>query len=107
MKFKINESKLESVVSSYLDDMNMEEIKWKESGDVFIYGDSDEYPLINFFPDKGKIVCLIHIELINDVGTFFGLSNDDTAKLIVSWLENKYKDLKINTVEIRLHLNTI
>ena len=94
MKFLITESKLDSVIFQYLDNQDFIKIK-KGKRIYFVNSEGDEYAQIRydksagwFRYDKSDGWCGIHDNLIEEISTFFSLSESDSEEVIGRWVEN-------------------
>ena len=103
MKYLITESKLDNVVSMYLDNQDFIRIN-KKNRIYFVNSESDEYAQIRydksagwFRYDKSDGRCYIHIELINEISTFFSLRESDSKEVIGRWVENTLQMKVTNT----------
>ena len=85
MKYKITDSKLESVIFLYLDNQDFIPI---EKGDkiYFVNSEGDKYAQIRY--DKSDGWCYIYYELINEISSFFSLEKTDSKEVIGRWVEN-------------------
>jgi hypothetical protein len=85
MKYKITDSKLDSVIFLYLDNQDFIQI---EKGDkiYFVNSEGDEYAQIRYDKDDGW--CGIYDRLINEISSFFSLEEYDSEKVIGRWVEN-------------------
>ena len=94
MKFIITESKLEGSVFKYLD--NQDFIKVEGDNNVyFINSMDDEYAQIEYDKDDGW--CIISLDLIKEISSFFSLEYLDTKKLIGKWVENTLQ-MKVSNI---------
>ena len=86
MKFLITESKLNSIVSMYLDNQDFKKIFYGKNV-YFVNSEKDEYAQIKFnYTSKW---CTISFGLMNEVANFFSLDSGNSISLINKWAENK------------------
>jgi hypothetical protein len=85
MKYKITDSKLDSVIFLYLDNQDFIQI---EIGDsiYFVNSEGDKYAQIRY--DKNDGWCGIYDRLINEISSFFSLEESESEKVIGRWVEN-------------------
>ena len=89
MKFLITESKLDSVILQYLDNQDFKNVFYGHNV-YFVNSEKDEYAQIKFnYTSKW---CTISRELMNEVASFFSLSNIDAISSIAGWVKNKLDD---------------
>jgi hypothetical protein len=94
MKYLITESQFDKVIFKYLD--NQDFIKIERSDSVyFANSESDEDAQIRF--DKEDEWCYIHIELIDEISSFFSMGQSDSKQVIGRWLENTLQMKVTNT----------
>ena len=85
MKYLITESKLNQVIFGYLN--NQDFIQINNRFDIFFeYSEGDEYPQIVYTKSDGS--CLIFINLIKEISSFFSLDEYDSKQVIGRWVEN-------------------
>jgi hypothetical protein len=85
MKYKITDSKLESVIFLYLDNQDFIQIKIEDSI-YFVNSEGDEYAQIRYDKDDGW--CGIYYKLIDEISSFFSLVEIDSKEVIGRWVEN-------------------
>jgi hypothetical protein len=85
MKYKITDSKLDSVIFLYLDNQDFIQIE-KGNNIYFFNSEGDEYAQIRY--DKYDGWCGIYDRLINEISSFFSLEESDSEKVIGRWVEN-------------------
>ena len=84
MKYLITESKLDNVVSMYLD--NQEFIVVGNSASLFfINSEGDEEAQIRYNKYDGW--CYINYNLIKEISSFFSIDNSDSKNVIGKWVE--------------------
>ena len=85
MKYKITDSKLDSVIFLYLDNQDFIQI---EIGDsiYFVNSEGDKYAQIRYDKDDGW--CGVYDRLINEISSFFSLEESESEKVIGRWVEN-------------------
>ena len=85
MKFILTESKLEQIIFMYLD--NQDFVKVEGDNNVyFINSMDDEYAQIEYDKDDGW--CIVSLDLIKEISSFFSLKSDDSEMIIGKWVEN-------------------
>ena len=94
MKYKITDSKLDSVIFLYLDNQDFIQIEKKDSI-YFVNSEGDEYAQIRYDKDDGK--CFIYYKLINEISAFFSLGRTDSEQVIGRWVENTLQMRVTNT----------
>ena len=85
MKYLITESQFNKVVFKYLDNQDFVVIK-KRNYILFVNSEEDEFSQIIFDVKDGW--CFIYQGLINEISTFFSLSESDSEQVISRWVEN-------------------
>jgi len=85
MKYIITESQLDKVIFRYL---NIKDFIQIESGDkiYFVNSEDDEYAKIRYDKDNGW--CYIYWELVEEISSFFSLSESDSEQVIGRWVED-------------------
>jgi hypothetical protein len=101
MKYKITDSKLDSVIFLYLDNQDFIPIKRRDSI-FFVNSEGDEYAQIRYDKDDGW--CGIYYELIKEISSFFSLEESDSEKVIGRWVENTLQMRVTNTYNTYLDL---
>ena len=94
MKYLITESKLDKVVSMYLDNQDFIQIE-KNNKIYFVNSEGDEYAQIRYDEDGW---CFIYNELVKEISALFSLQDSDSEKVIVKWVENALQMEVTNTV---------
>jgi hypothetical protein len=89
MKYLITESQIDKVIFKYLD--NQDFIQIEKGGDsiYFVNSEDDEYAQIRY--DRKDGWCFIDYKLIEEISSFFSLSESDSEKVIGRWVENTLK----------------
>jgi hypothetical protein len=85
MKYKITDSRLESVIFLYLDNQDFIKIE-RENSIYFVNSEGDKYAQIRYDKDDGW--CGIYYKLIEEISSFFSLEQTDSKKVIGRWVEN-------------------
>jgi len=105
-KYIITESRLNDLISSYLDQMNWWE--WEIGDDEFNLADGQHgNDLIHYriqhsstFPDKVFDSILLHDDLITKITKLFSVSSETSIESIINWFNKKYnKSLTIKDFE--------
>jgi len=85
MKYLITESQFDNVIFRYLN--NQDFIQIDNRFDIFfLNSEGDEYPQIVYTKSDGS--CLIFINLIKEISSFFSLDEYDSKQVIGRWVEN-------------------
>ena len=85
MKYLIKESQINNVVFWYLDNQDFIQIE-KNNKIYFVNSEGDEFAQIRY--DEDDVECLIYIDLIKEISTFFSLQSSDSEEVIGRWVEN-------------------
>ena len=85
MKYKITDSKLDSVIFLYLDNQDFIRIE-RDDKIYFANSEGDEYAQIRY--DKYDGWCGIYDRLINEISSFFSLEESYSEQVIGRWVEN-------------------
>ena len=85
MKFIITESRMERIISKYLDLQDFVKVE-KHGRIIFVNSIDDEFGQIRYEKDNGW--CDINFDLVDEISSFFSLKNRDSEKLISSWVGN-------------------
>ena len=94
MKYLITESKLDKVVSMYLDNQDFIQID-KGERIYFVNSEGDEYAQIRY--DVGDGWCFINESLLEEVSSFFSL--EDSNEVIGIWVGNTLQ-MKVSDTEV-------
>lgn len=97
MKFILTESKMESVIFKYLDTTDFIKIE-KNNSIYFVISADDGYTQIEYDKDDGW--CLISLDFIKEISSFFSLSYNDSEKIIGKWVENILQ-MKVSNTDFR------
>ena len=95
MKYKITDSKLDSVIFLYLDNQDFIRIE-RDDKIYFANSEGDEYAQIKYDKDDGW--CYISWKLVKEIYYFFSLGEYDSEQVIGRWVEN--------TLQIRVTLTS-
>jgi len=95
MKYKITDSKLESVVFLYLDNQDFVTMEYG-TYEYFLNSENDEYAQIKF--SERSRWCTIERKLMVEIASFFSLEYHDAMSFIARWVESKI-GLEFNTIE--------
>jgi hypothetical protein len=95
MKYKITDSKLESVVFLYLDNQDFVTMEYG-TYEYFLNSENDEYAQIKF--NEKSRWCTIERKLMVEIASFFSLEYHESMSLIAKWVESKI-GLEFNTIE--------
>ena len=85
MKYKITDSKLDSVIFLYLDNQDFIRIE-RDDKIYFTNSEGDEYAQIKYNKSSGW--CYASWELVGEISSFFSLEEFDSEKVIGKWVEN-------------------
>ena len=83
MKYLITESQRDNIIFRYLDNQDFIQIE-KDNSIYFINSDNDEYAQIRY----DTVWCLISIDLIKEISSFFSLEEDYSKEVITKWVED-------------------
>jgi hypothetical protein len=89
MKYLITESQFDRAVFKYLDLKRFIKIKKDNDEIYFAKSKNDKYAQIWV---RGDDLCFIYWKLINEISTFFNLSETDSENIIRKWVINKIKN---------------
>ena len=101
MKYKITDSKLDSVIFLYLDNQDFIQIE-KGNNIYFFNSKGDEYAQIRYDKDDGW--CGIHYKLIYEISSFFSLEESDSEQVIGRWVENTLQ-MRVTDTSDKLYFN--
>ena len=96
MKYLITESKLEKVIFKYLDNQDFIQIE-KGNRIYFVNSEGDESAQIRFNKKDGW--CYIYWELVEEISSFFSLSESDSEQVIGRWAEDTLQMRVTNTTD--------
>ena len=96
MKYLITESKLEKVIFRYLDNQDFIQIE-KGNRIYFVNSEGDESAQIRFNKKDGW--CYIYWELVEEISSFFSLSESDSEQVIGRWVEDTLQMRVTNTTD--------
>ena len=83
MKYLITESQFDKVIFKYLD--NQDFIQVEDKDDIyFVNSQGDKYCQIRY--DMSDNWSFINYELVDEISSFFSLSDSDSEKIIVRWV---------------------
>ena len=85
MKYIITESQLDKAIFLYLNNQDFIQIE-KGTSIYFVNSEGDEYAQIKYFKTHGW--CVIYLDLVKEISSFFSLKNSDSRKIISKWFEN-------------------
>ena len=103
MKYLITESQRDNIIFQYLDNQDFIQIE-KGTSIYFVNSEGDEFAEIRYSKSDGW--CLIHLDLVKEISSFFSLELSDSAKVIGRWVENTLQMKVKHTVRIRTQLQT-
>jgi hypothetical protein len=84
MKYIVNETQINKIVSKYLDNQDFVYMEYGING-YFLNSKNDEYAQIRF----NSYWCTIDRKLMTEVASFFSLGNVDSLSAIAKWVESK------------------
>jgi len=96
MKYLNTESKLEKVIFRYLDNQDFIQIE-KGNRIYFVNSEGDESAQIRFNKKDGW--CYIYWELVEEISSFFSLSESDSEQVIGRWVEDTLQMRVTNTTD--------
>jgi hypothetical protein len=97
MKYLITESQLDNIIFKYLDNQDFIQIDFDEKI-YFVNSVNDVYAQIKY--DKNDNWCYVYYKLIEEISTFFSMSNYDSELVIGRWVENTLQ-MKVKNTEWR------
>ena len=95
MKFLITESKLENIISKYLDNQDFVKID-KGENVYFVNSEGDRLAEIRF--DKNDSWCYINYDLVKEISSFFSMKESDSEQVIGRWVESTLQMKVSNTL---------
>ena len=101
MKYKITDSKLDSVIFLYLDNQDFIRIE-RDDKIYFANSEGDEYAQIRY--DKYDGWCGIYDRLINEISSFFSLGESYSEQVIGRWVENTLQ-MSVTVTSNKLYFN--
>ena len=87
MKYLITESKINNIVSMYLDNQDFVQIGYGENI-YLVNSEKDEYAQIGY--NVKNHWCVISYDLVEEIMSFFSLSYSDIMTIVTKWFENKF-----------------
>jgi hypothetical protein len=95
MKYLITESQAKIAATFHKLDMK-KFIQIEMDGRIyFVKSKDDEYAQIRYFTDNGW--CLISVNLINEISSWFSLDETDSKTYIAKWVENTLQ-MEVTTI---------
>ena len=105
MKFLISESKLGSILFSYLDNMNLT-IKETSDNYYFLRGEDNwksEIRVVKYFGH-----CYLSYDFVKEISDFFSIKFDETEKIIGKYVEKKLNvEPRLMVVKGRMEIPTM
>ena len=83
MKYLITESQLDRTIFRYLDNQDFIQVEDKDTI-YFVNSQGDKYCQIRY--DMSDNWSFINYELVDEISSFFSLSDSDSEKIIVRWV---------------------
>ena len=83
MKYLITESQLDRTIFRYLDNQDFIQVEDKDTI-YFVNSQDDKYSQIRY--DMSDNWSFINYELVDEISSFFSLSDSDSEKIIVRWV---------------------
>ena len=83
MKYLITESQLDRVIFKYLDNQDFIQI---EKDDNIYFVNSEDYKYCQIRYDMSDNFSFMNYELVDEISSFFSLSDSDSEKIIVRWI---------------------
>ena len=83
MKYLITESQLDRTIFRYLDNQDFIQVEDKDTI-YFVNSQDDKYCQIRY--DMSDNWSFINYELVDEISSFFSLSDSDSEKIIVRWV---------------------
>ena len=95
MKFIITESRMERIISKYLDLQDFVKVE-KDNYIYFFNSIEDEFFQIKYDKNVGK--CYFNVDLVDEISSFFSLDPFDSKEIIGKWVENTLQIKVLDTV---------
>lgn len=103
MKYLITESQIDKFFFRYINLKNF--IKIKKGDDIyFVKSEDDEYAQIKY--EKDYKLCVVHIDLIEDISFFFSLPSSVSKGIIGRWVEHTLKVKVDDVINLWVKKNT-
>ena len=83
MKYLITESQLDKAIFKYLDNQDFIQVEDKDTI-YFVNSQGDDYSQIRY--DMSDNWSFINYELVDEISSFFSLSDSDSEKVILRWV---------------------
>jgi hypothetical protein len=83
MKYLITESQFDKVMFRYLDNQDFIQVEDKDTI-YFVNSEDDKYCQIRY--DMSDNFSFMNYELVDEISSFFSLSDSDSEKIIVRWI---------------------
>jgi len=78
-------NKLEKIIFKFLDEKNFI-IKETPNNYYFLENEDDKYSQIRI--GKNDMVCYIYYELVEEIGSFFSITDTDSSGVLTRYIEN-------------------
>ena len=86
MKYLITESQFDKVIFKYLDNQDFIIEKLNNLNiTYFLNSENDSKPLIKYYKHDGE--CVVRVELVSEIATFFSLGVNESKVVIAMWVE--------------------
>jgi len=86
MKYIISESRLEKIMTEYLDSYFLSKDIIDNQAGIAVYDDEEEY--LQYFPRKKELFILN--EFLDEFESVFNLSRNESLRFITKWFENEF-----------------
>ena len=83
MKYLITESQFDKVIFKYLDNQDFIQVEDKDTI-YFVNSQGDDYSQIRY--DMSDNWSFINYELVDEISSFFSLSDSNSEKVILRWV---------------------
>ena len=103
MKYLITESQFDKVIFRYLDNQDFI-VTGDDTSLFFVNSENDKYAQIRYEEKNGW--CLINLDLIKEISSFFSLERSDSEKVIGRWVENKLQ-MKVTDTQVTIGVTSI
>jgi hypothetical protein len=86
MKYIISESRLDGIMTEYLNSSLLNKNIIDNQAGIAVYDDEEDY--LQYFPRKRELFILG--EFLDEFETMFGLSRKESVRFITNWFENEF-----------------
>ena len=86
MKYIISESRLDGIMTEYLNSSLLNKNIIDNQAGIAVYDDEEDY--LQYFPRKRELFILQ--EFLDEFEAMFGLTRKESIKFIMNWFENEF-----------------